>query len=54
MKGLTDASHDSPGMARKMTMREIESEVSKFGNGAHVTVPKDWVGKRVRVTLLDD
>lgn len=36
-----------------MTMREIETEVSKFGNGAHVTVPKDWIGKKVKVTLLE-
>lgn len=53
MKGLTDARDDSGVMPRKMTMREIETEVSKFGNGAHVTVPKDWIGKKVKVTLLE-
>ena len=37
-----------------MTMREIETEVSKFGNGAHITVPKEWVGKKVRVTILEE
>jgi len=40
-------------MARKMTTREIQSEVSAIGNGAHVFVPKDWIGKRVKVSLLE-
>lgn len=53
MKGLTTSRDDSLAMARKMTMKEIETEVAKFGNGAHVTVPKDWVGKRVRVTIIE-
>lgn len=44
----------SSSMPRKMTMREIDTEVAKFGNGAHITVPKDWVGKKVRVTILED
>jgi putative transposon-encoded protein len=36
---------------RKARTREIETTVSKFGNGAHVAVPKDWIGKKVTVTL---
>ncbi|MEO9364430.1 MAG: DUF2080 family transposase-associated protein [Nitrososphaera sp.] len=34
-------------------VKEIESQVSASGNGAHVFVPKDWIGKQVKVTLLE-
>lgn len=44
---------ESSRMPKSMTMKEIETEVSKFGNGAHAVVPKDWMGKKVRVTLLE-
>ena len=43
-------------MTRKMKLppvKEIETEASPSGNGAHVFVPKDWAGKKVRVILLD-
>jgi putative transposon-encoded protein len=29
----------------------IECEVTPFGNGAHVTVPKEYLGKKVRVVI---
>jgi len=29
----------------------IEREVSKFGTGAHVIVPKEYVGKKVKIIL---
>lgn len=38
---------------RKAKTREIETTVSESGNGAHVFVPKDWIGKTVKVTLLE-
>ncbi len=40
-------------MSRKATTNEIESIVSQSGNGAHVFVPKQWIGKKVRVTLIE-
>lgn len=41
-------------MPRRMTMKEIESEVTAIGNGGHVIVPKDWIGKKVKVAVIDD
>ena len=40
-------------MPRKATAREIETTASEAGNGAHVIVPKQWIGKKVKVTLLE-
>jgi len=37
---------------RKATTKEIESVAAKFGNGAHVLVPKDWVDRTVKVILV--
>jgi len=31
---------------------KIEGVVKKIGNGAHVMVPKAWIGKKVLVRLL--
>lgn len=42
-------------MSRNFTVvGPIEATASKFGNGAHVCVPKEWVGRRVRVVPCDD
>jgi putative transposon-encoded protein len=51
-------------MGRKMQLppvKEITTEVSKIGTGAHVFVPKEWLqtdpkkpATRVRVILLDE
>lgn len=30
-----------------------EKEVKTFGNGAHVTVPRGWMGKKVKVLLIE-
>ena len=38
---------------RKAITKEIETTVSEAGNGAHVFVPKNWIGRTVRVTLLE-
>ena len=36
-------------------MMQVKNEVKPFGSGgAHVVVPKSWVGKRVRTTLLPE
>ena len=40
-------------MPRKATTREIETTVSQAGNGAHIIVPKQWIGMKVKVTLLE-
>ena len=45
MTRLSRAKTEGSEMVHKMKMREIESQVSAFGNGAQVTVPKDWIGK---------
>jgi putative transposon-encoded protein len=37
----------------KRKIQEIETVVSQSGNGAHVFVPKEWLGKSVKVTLLE-
>ncbi|MFL6343293.1 MAG: DUF2080 family transposase-associated protein [Nitrososphaeraceae archaeon] len=37
----------------KRKIQEIETTVSQSGNGAHVFVPKEWLGKNVKVVLLE-
>lgn len=32
----------------------IEREVSKFGTGAHIVVPKEYAGKKVKVIFEED
>jgi hypothetical protein len=44
-------------MPRKMEtppIKEIVTTVSKSGTGAHVFVPKDWLDRKVRVSLLEE
>jgi len=31
----------------------LENIVKKSGDGAHVTVPKSWIGKRVQVSVIN-
>jgi putative transposon-encoded protein len=38
----------------KALTREIETEVTKIGSGAHAYVPKAWIGKRVKVILVEN
>ena len=33
---------------------EIARDVSIIGNGAHVLVPRKWVGKKVKVILVEE
>lgn len=35
-------------------IEQIEKTVKAYGNGANVTVPKKWIGKRVKVLLIED
>ncbi|QSG08148.1 DUF2080 family transposase-associated protein [Halapricum desulfuricans] len=32
----------------------IEKEVKPQGNGAHIIVPKDWIGAQVKITRISD
>jgi putative transposon-encoded protein len=32
----------------------VEVEVVAFGNGAHITLPKDLIGRKVRYTVVED
>lgn len=44
-------------MPRRMELppvKEITTTVSKSGTGAHVFVPKEWLDKKVKVTLIED
>jgi putative transposon-encoded protein len=36
-----------------MKTSQIESQVTKIGNGAHVLAPKDWIGKYVIVKIKE-
>jgi putative transposon-encoded protein len=36
-----------------MKKSQIESQVTKIGNGAHVLVLKQWIGKKVGFTLME-
>ncbi len=40
-------------MKRKETITKIEGEVTPVGTGTHVFVPKSWIGKKVKVTLME-
>lgn len=40
-------------MRRKETITRIEAVVRTYGSGAHVLVPKQWLDKKVIVTLRD-
>ena len=40
-------------MKRKGTNTEIEMIVTPFGGSGHAILPKSWVGKKVRVTIMD-
>jgi putative transposon-encoded protein len=37
---------------RKAKTKEIQTEVTESGNAAHVYVPKNWLGRQVKVILL--
>jgi len=32
----------------------IERKVSKFGTGAHIIVPKEYVGKKVKIIMEEE
>jgi putative transposon-encoded protein len=38
----------------KRKIEEVESVVMPSGNGAHVMVPKEWLGKRAKTILVEE
>jgi putative transposon-encoded protein len=40
-------------MVRRVQVNEIITQVTKTGTGAHCYVPKNWIGKKVKVILLE-
>lgn len=32
----------------------LEAEAKRFGNGAHITVPKAWIGRKVVLRVVRD
>lgn len=48
------ATRQMPRRIELPPVKEVITTVSKSGTGAHVFVPKDWIGKRVKVIALDD
>lgn len=42
-----------PSRKAKRKIEEIETTASETGTGAHVFVPKEWRGRKVRVTLIN-
>lgn len=39
--------------AEQIEPETLEAEIVPFGNGAHVVLPKDQIGKRIRYTITD-
>jgi putative transposon-encoded protein len=42
------------GMKRKVNARSVETIVTPFGGSGHAILPKTWIGKKVRVTLINE
>ena len=40
----------SPRLRRNI--QSVEGEVTKYGTGAHIVLPKDWIGSVVRVVRI--
>jgi putative transposon-encoded protein len=36
----------------KRNIQSVEGEVTKYGTGAHIVLPKEWLGTMVRVVPL--
>lgn len=41
-------------MVKRIEVNEVITEVTKVGTGAHCFLPKTWIGKKVKVSLLDN
>lgn len=42
-----------PGRKGSANIESYVNTVSKSGTGAHVFVPHTWIGKRVKITVID-
>jgi putative transposon-encoded protein len=38
----------------KRNIQSVEGEVTKYGTGAHLVLPKEWLGRTVRVVLKEE
>jgi putative transposon-encoded protein len=36
----------------KRNIQSVEGEVTKYGTGAHIVLPKEWLGSIVRVVRI--
>jgi putative transposon-encoded protein len=36
----------------KRNIQSVEGEVTKYGTGAHIVLPKEWLGSIVRVVRV--
>ena len=43
-----------PGRKGRAVIDSYINTVSKSGTGAHVFVPLSWIGRRVKITVIDD
>jgi putative transposon-encoded protein len=41
-------------MKRKVDARSVETIVTPFGGSGHAILPKNWIGKKVIVTLKNE
>jgi putative transposon-encoded protein len=41
-------------MKGKANVRSVETIVTPFGGSGHAILPKTWIGKKVRVTLINE
>jgi putative transposon-encoded protein len=41
-------------MVRRIEVNEVITEVTKVGTGAHCFLPKAWIGKKVKVTVIEE
>ena len=41
-------------MKSKVNARSVEAVVTPFGGSGHAILPKTWIGKKVRVSLISE
>jgi putative transposon-encoded protein len=50
-EGMTENYSNRSKPREKQILKDLE--VKKFGSGGHIILPRDWVGKRVLVKVLE-
>ena len=55
MTTLSKPEPRAENVGKSYSTNEVMTTVRAFGgNGAHVTLPKDWIGKQVKVTIIEE